>query len=90
VEIAATTGAPGLLILADQAFPGWEATVDDAPTPILTADHALRAVYLPAGSHTVRFTYAPLAFRAGAALALGALAALLGLLAWPRRPPRRA
>src|SRR6478672_13649355 len=63
VEIAATAVAPGLLILADQDFPGWTATVDGAATPIRTADHALRAVYLPAGSHLIRFTYAPLAFR---------------------------
>ena len=32
-------------------FPGWQAQVDGAPAPILTVDHALRGVYLPAGAH---------------------------------------
>ena len=56
VDIAARSAAAGVLVLADQAFPGWEATVDGQPAPILTVDHALRGVYLPAGAHTVRFT----------------------------------
>ena len=89
VEITADSPAPGLLILADQAFSGWTATVDGQPAPILTADHALRAVYLPAGAHTVRFVYQPLSFTLGAAgTGIGFL--VLGLLlAAPRRRARR-
>ena len=85
VDITATSPAPGLLILADQVFPGWTATVDGQPAPILTADHALRAVYLPAGTHTVRFVYQPLSFSLGAAGTGAGLLALIVLVAWPRR-----
>jgi hypothetical protein len=73
IEITTSSTAPGLLVLADQYFPGWNATVDDQPTEILPADHGLRAVYLPPGSHTVRFIYNPLSFR------LGTIATLLSL-----------
>jgi hypothetical protein len=87
VEILSTSAGAGLLVLADQAFPGWVATLDGQPAPILTADHALRAVYVGAGQHTVRFTYEPLSLRLGAGLTGAALLALAGLLLWARRRP---
>ena len=89
VEIATASPAPGLLILADEAFPGWEAQVDGGPVPILTVDHALRGVYLPAGSHAVRFSYRPASFAWGAALSGVALLVLGGLAIWPGRRGQR-
>jgi hypothetical protein len=85
VEILSTSAEAGLLVLADQAFPGWVATVDGQPAAILTADHALRAVYVGPGLHTVRFTYEPLSLRLGAALTLAALLTLIGLGIGARR-----
>jgi hypothetical protein len=87
VEIRTASPAASLLILADQAFPGWEARVDGQAVPILTADHALRAVAVPGGAHTVRFTYAPGSFRLGAGLTVLALVLLAGLGWAPRRRP---
>ena len=94
VEIAARNSAAGLLVLSDQVFSGWAATLDGRPVPILTADHALRAVYLPAGAHQVRFVYQPAAFYLGAGVSGAALGLLILLAAWPatswrrpRRPP---
>ncbi len=84
VTIATDSPAPGVLVLADQAFPGWEATVDGQAAPIVTADHALRGVYLPAGAHTVVFTYRPGSFVLGAGLSAAGLLGLAGLLAAPR------
>jgi len=48
---------PGYLVLADLAYPGWQATVDGRPTEILRADTIFRAVGLEAGEHTVEFSY---------------------------------
>ena len=89
VEISVAAGAPGLLILADQAFPGWAARVDGEPTPIITVDHALRGVYILAGTHQVSFSYEPWPFRLGAALTLGSLLLLCLLLARLGRRARR-
>jgi hypothetical protein len=85
VEITTHSTAPGMLVLADQYFPGWGATVDDAPAEIVQVDQALRGVYLPAGDHRVRFAYAPPAFLAGAAISATALFVTGGLLVWSRR-----
>ncbi|MDQ2810011.1 MAG: YfhO family protein, partial [Chloroflexota bacterium] len=89
VDLATRSDTAGLLVLADQAFPGWSATVDGQAAPILTADHALRGVYLPAGAHSVRFTYAPLVFRLGAALTLIALL-VVGWLGIKKSPAQNA
>jgi len=54
-----TTGA-GYLVLADAYYPGWQATLDGRAVPVLQADLAFRAVYLPdGGAHTVTFHYVP-------------------------------
>ncbi|MBK8101117.1 MAG: YfhO family protein [Planctomycetes bacterium] len=85
VVVSVTTPADGYLRLADPYDPGWRATIDGEPTPLYPADHYLRAVYVPAGSHEVVFTFdAPRVVwppRIGGA----ALAMILLLLAWPRR-----
>ncbi len=88
VTIRTDSPAAGVLVLADQAFPGWEATVDGQAAPIVTADHALRGVYLPAGAHTVVFTYRPGSFVLGAGLSAAGLLVLAGMWAAPRRRRR--
>jgi len=72
--------AAGILVLADLHYPGWTASVDGRPAPILAADGYLRAVALSPGAHRVEFRYRPVSFYAGAALSLLALAALAVLI----------
>jgi len=48
-----------LLVLADNYYPGWEASIDGRAAPIVRANHTMRAVVVPAGDHTVTFTYSP-------------------------------
>jgi uncharacterized membrane protein YfhO len=84
VTISTTATTPSLLVLADQAFPGWVAALDGHPTPVLTADHALRAVYVPPGVHRVRFSYEPDSFRMGALATLGSALLLIALVTWER------
>jgi hypothetical protein len=49
----------GLVVLTDQWYPGWTATVDGRYAPILRVDTALRAVAVGPGSHTIEYRYAP-------------------------------
>ena len=88
VRISTQSAIPGLLILGDQQFPGWEVTVDGRTDPILTVDNALRGVYLPAGAHAVVFAYEPLSFKVGAAVSIAALSVLLLLFFVRRRAVR--
>jgi len=77
----------GWLVLTDSHFPGWLAFIDEKDAPLYRANYNFRAVYVPAGEHTIRFKYSPVSFRAGAIGSfLGAMVLLLGAayLAWRR------
>ncbi len=54
---ARVRGAGGLLILSEVDYPGWRATLDGQPTPVLRADYVLRAVCAPPGEHQIVLIY---------------------------------
>jgi hypothetical protein len=57
IEVDAPAG--GFIVLNDVWHPWWRATVDDKPVDILKANVLFRAVVVPAGQHTVRFSFRP-------------------------------
>ena len=83
VLIQADMQCPGMVILSDNWFPGWTATVDGTPSRIWEADTAIRGVEVPTGSHRIEMRYHPLTVTLGAwmlALSLAGLAALAWLV----------
>jgi uncharacterized membrane protein YfhO len=58
------------VVVSELYYPGWRATMDGIDTPIYRADHALRAVLVPAGRHSVEMVFDPLSFRVGAIISL--------------------
>ena len=84
VEVEVIAKTPGYLFLADSFDPGWSATANGRAVPIRPAILAFRAVFLPAGPHTVVFSYRPAGFVKGLMVTgLGSMLALVGLV-WPR------
>lgn len=66
--------APGFVALADTYYPGREAWVDGAPAHLYRANHAFRAVWLPAGEHEIEFRFHLPGLRTGAVIsAIGGL-----------------
>ncbi len=57
LRLSVSTERPALLVVADNWFPAWHATVDGADAPVLRAYHTLRAVPVEAGEHTVEMFY---------------------------------
>lgn len=51
------TSGPRLLVISDNYYPAWRATIDGESTPVLRANLTLRAVRVPTGTHEVRFEY---------------------------------
>jgi hypothetical protein len=72
--------ADGLLVLSDNYYPGWRASVDGAPVEILRANGTMRAVKVPAGSHLVSFVFAPAAFFASVYVSVASAAVTLAAL----------
>jgi len=81
VKVDAET--PSYLVLADTFDPGWTATVDGRPAPIVPAYVAFRAVYVDKGRHTVEFRYRPAGFMLGLAISMGGILIAAALLVWP-------
>jgi membrane protein YfhO len=79
VEVEATLAAPGLVVLADSFYPGWQATVDGRAAAIVPVNYLYRGVAAAAGTHRVRFEYRPGSVRYGAAISLVGLVVAAGL-----------
>jgi hypothetical protein len=86
VRLEATLNGDGYVVLLDGYDPGWKATVDGRPSPVLRANMVFRAVRLGAGRHVVEFVYRPWSVTAG--VAVSGLCLLLCGLAWWRERSR--
>jgi uncharacterized membrane protein YfhO len=71
-------------VLTDQEYPGWSVTVNGARAPVLRANHAFRAVAVPAGESVVVWTYRPLSLWVGAIVSLVTLGVVVASLWWWR------
>ncbi len=84
ISLETSTSAPALLVLSEVFYPaGWKAFVDGKETPILRTNSILRSVVVPAGTHTVVFSFEPTAYEAGWKLTHAAWAATALLLLIP-------
>lgn len=81
-QIQTRSDAPALHVLAENAFPGWQVTIDGRPAAALTAYTTIRAVCVPAGEHLVEWRFRPTVYLLGAALSVLALVAVV--VAWRR------
>ncbi|MFI5396957.1 MAG: hypothetical protein ACHQ9S_15580 [Candidatus Binatia bacterium] len=89
VELLARMRTPGLVVLTDTYYAGWQASVDGVPTAIVRANYFVRGVYVGAGEHRIVFGYAPLSHRLGALVSELTCGALLLCVVWTERRRRR-
>jgi len=79
----------GLMVFSEIYFPGWRATVDGVPTPVLRANHAFRAVAVPTGARRVVMTFEdPPGLRTGVWLSALGIALALGIVMCDRKRNR--
>ena len=80
LDISTNNVRAAWLVAPIASYPGWEATVDDAPAPLATGAGAFLAVEVPPGRHRVALRYVPRAFLNGLWISLGGLVVVLGLV----------
>jgi len=70
----------GTVVFSEIYYPGWQSTIDGQAVPHGRANYILRAMNVPAGKHTVEFTFDPASLHTTETIAFVALG-LLVLLA---------
>lgn len=81
-SIEVETNKPGMLFVSDLHYPGWKAFIDEQEVDLYRANYSFRAIEVPKGKHTVRFSYKPESFYLGlkmSAVTLIVLILFLGL-----------
>jgi hypothetical protein len=89
-ELVATVVAPrdGVAVVLDPFYPGWTATLDGTPVPVVRADFAFQAVAVPAGRHVLRLEYRNRWVGIGLWVTAGSLAPLIVVFGLRRRRRR--
>ncbi|MBM3277904.1 MAG: hypothetical protein FJY95_07455 [Candidatus Handelsmanbacteria bacterium] len=88
VSLRTRSQGPRLLLIAENFFPNWQATVDGQPTRLLRANYVWQAVYLPAGEHQVELRYHSRVVSLSRWAALLSLLAVVGVGIWDWRRGR--
>ncbi|MDR0658512.1 MAG: YfhO family protein [Mediterranea sp.] len=72
-----TSEQDGVVVFSEIYYPGWKATIDGQPAEIGRADYILRAMYIPAGKHTIEMRFDPASLKITESIAYGSLILLL-------------
>jgi hypothetical protein len=91
LTLSAPAPAGSALVVSENYFPGWTATVDGKPATAERTNYVLIGVPLPAGAKSVELEFKSASYERGKSITLIAIAAtlawlVLGVLAGRRRP----
>lgn len=66
LKYESTSQTQSLAVFSEIYYPkGWKATIDGQPADILRANYVLRAMVIPAGTHTIEFRFEPVVYLIG-------------------------
>ena len=94
LEFKTQSKTPQLAVLSEIYYPkGWKMFVDEKEVPYIKADYLLRAVYVPAGNHTVKMLFEPEVITKGKTISLIAfglfvLLSLVGVFLLLKKPKK--
>lgn len=90
VTLTGEATKPAYLVVAENWYPDWHATVDGRNAPVHRADNTLLSVVVPPGAREVVFEFRSARYRLGRTISWLALFVTAGLIASPLVRQRRA
>ncbi len=88
MTLEVVTDRPSLLVVSDNWFPAWKATVDGEGAEVIRAYHSVRAVAVPAGTSRVEMWYESGLLQTSRWLSILVLITLLAMGTWSLARPR--
>jgi hypothetical protein len=89
VAIEGASSRTEYLVVAENWYPSWRATIDGRDAPVLRAQNTLLSVALPPGAREVTLAFESPSYHRGRAIALLCLAGVIALFVWPLATRRR-
>ncbi|MBA2685028.1 MAG: hypothetical protein H0U66_11095 [Gemmatimonadaceae bacterium] len=90
LELAKPAPAGAALVVSENYYPGWVATVDGKTAPVVRTDYSLIGVVMPTGGTKVELTFTSPSYQKGKMLTLVALGlSLVGIVAGAAADRRR-
>jgi uncharacterized membrane protein YfhO len=65
VSLSVQSSIDGILVFADQSYPGWKAYVNNKRVQLFTADTIFKAIAIPQGKSEVVLKYRPVSLIVG-------------------------
>jgi hypothetical protein len=88
-EVDITGQGPGLLVLSEVEYPGWQVWIDGKPGQMVTVAGLLRGVDLPEGQHIIKFLFRPWIVYIGIAIFLITWAGIFSMTFFASRRKKR-
>ena len=89
VRFAHPVDADAYLLVSENWYPDWQATVDGQAAPVLRGDYTFISVPVTRGARAVRLAVRSPRYRAGAMMSVASLAGILGWIGMPLLLRRR-
>jgi uncharacterized membrane protein YfhO len=70
IRMRAATKQPSYLVLSEMYYPGWKATVNGKPVPILRGNYLFRVIPLEKGEHDIQMHFVSRPFQIGALVSI--------------------
>jgi uncharacterized membrane protein YfhO len=80
--------APSVLVVSQNPYPGWKASVDGRPLSVFRANHVLTGVAIPEGDYSIEFVFDPASFKIGAVVSFVSVCVLAVMLIFGARAVR--
>ena len=85
MTVDVTLKQPALVLVVENSYPGWLATVDGIAVEMLPANLCMQAIPVPAGAHQIDIRYEPSSFRMGRRISTAVLCVMAVLCTWTFR-----
>ncbi|MBU0671467.1 MAG: YfhO family protein [Candidatus Margulisbacteria bacterium] len=80
ISIKVKAASPGFLIISENWYPSWQASINGKPAKIYKAYLTLMAIYVEKGEHLVRFSHRSSSLRAGTVITIATIGFLIATI----------